>query len=91
MLIKVEMLDIGVLEPTDLPFDSIKEDSNEVASNIQTDDGDDIKPIAQVASLKTKRIKHRCNVCSKYFQKKHRYEAHMRSHEGLKARNFVIF
>lgn len=100
MLIKAEMLDIAELEPTvnisgnNLLFcDSIKEDSNESASNIPMDGGDidENKPIAQLTNLKQKRITHRCNVCSQYFQKKHRYEAHMRSHEGLKVRIFSSF
>lgn len=82
MLIKVEMLDI----------DTIIEDSNEGASNIQMNSDDiDGKPIAQLNNLKKDRIKHRCNVCSKYFQKNHRYEAHLRIHNGLKVRNFVKF
>lgn len=57
-------------------------------------DDDDIKPIAQLTAIvKKKRIKkslakHRCNVCSKFFQKQHRFEAHMRSHKGLKVVNF---
>lgn len=101
MLIKVERLDIGELEPTvhkaiiDLPnLDSIKEVSDDVVSNNQMDsdnNDDGNKPIAPLTNLKKNRTKHRCIVCSKYFQKKHRYDAHMRRHNGLKARNFVIF
>lgn len=59
-------------------------------------DDDDTKPIAQLAIVKKKRIKkslakHRCNICAKFFQKKHRYEAHMRSHKGLKVRPLDSF
>lgn len=122
MLIKVERLDVNVLEPTDevsgstIPyFDSIKEDLNDDDNNIKMDidgdhhnnddddddddedyDDDDFKPISQLTTVKKKRIKkslasHHCNVCSKFFQKKHCFDAHMRAHKGLKVSYFILF